>query len=365
MRIAVNARSILLASRTGIGRYTYHLLDTFGQMASSHQFWIHVPKKIWDTKRNLPHFDSPHLVVKNDYFGLGLRGADVYHYPSPGPIDRKDSKIIVTIHDLVYKMYPQSHTQETIDATEKYMQQIVGKADHLIFISRNTQEDFRRHFDFPQEKTSVVYNGVDHKLFFNLDQGQKQEAKALLEIKGIKDPFILFIGTLEPRKNLAGLLEAFAALKKRKTFKGKLVVVGRKGWMHEPTEALMETLGIKQDIISLGYVTDEELRSLYSLAEVVVFPSFYEGFGFPIVEAFCCGAALVTSNNSSCGEIAGDAALTIDPHSSHEIANAIAQLLEDKVLSQQLRQKAIARSKEFSFINTAGQTLKVYEKSVV
>jgi glycosyltransferase involved in cell wall biosynthesis len=363
MRIAINARSILLSNRTGIGRYTYHLIDHLGQIDSRNEYWLHVQKKFWDTKRKVPPFPYINTHIKKDFLGLGLKGADVYHNPSPGPLN-ESAKIVVTVHDLIYKAYPQSHTQTTLDLTEKYMQETIKKADHIICVSSNTQEDFHRFFDFPQEKTSVIYNGVDHNIFYALDMSQKEAAKALLAQKGIKEPFILFTGTLEPRKNLANLAEAFAGLHQKGKFKGKLVVVGRQGWMHQPTEELIDRLKIREEMIHLGYVSDEDLRCLYNLAEVFVLPSLYEGFGFPIVEAFCCGAAAVVSNNSSCGEIAADAALTINPQSVLEIKQAIEKILEDKNLNQQLRQKALKRAQDFSFMKTAQETQKVYEQVV-
>jgi glycosyltransferase involved in cell wall biosynthesis len=366
MRIAINARSILLANRTGIGRYTYHLIDALAKIDSHNQYWLHVQKNLLDFKRRSPQFSYPNVIIKKDSLSSSssLKGADIYHNPSPGPLDIQGIKTVVTVHDLIYKMYPQSHTQETLDLTEKYMQEIIKKADHIICISKNTRDDLHHCFNFPQERSSIVYNGVDHQVFYRLDEQGKQQAKKLLAEKGINDPFILFTGTLEPRKNLAGLLEAFADIRRRNKFAGKLVVVGRKGWMHEPTDELLNRLDLEKEVIFLGYVSDEELRCLYNLAEVFVLPSFYEGFGFPIVEAFCCGAAIVTSNNSSCGEIAGDAALTIDPKEPSQITQAITQLLEDRDLNEKLRHKALARSKQFAFDKTAQETLKIYEKLV-
>ena len=140
--------------------------------------------------------------------------------------------------------------------------------------------------------------------------------QASLRNLGIDKPYVLYVGTIEPRKNLTGLLESFALLKSRKVFQGQLVVVGMKGWMVENTGELIKKLGIGQDVIFTGFVSDEQLRQLYNMAELFVFPSFYEGFGFPILEAFCCGVPVISSNTSSCGEIAADAALTIEPQDS-------------------------------------------------
>lgn len=366
MRIAINARSILSINRTGIGRYTYHLIDSLGNFDRANQYWLYVQKNFWDTKRKTPNFSYPNFFIKRDFFGLGssLKGADVFHSPSPAPLDVQCQRFIVTVHDMIYKTFPQSHTQETIELTEQYMKQAIAKADHIICVSQSTRQDLHRFLDFPKEKSSVIYNGVNHDAFYVLDRAARERAKELLAHKGISEPFILFTGTLEPRKNLAGVLEAFAHLRQNNKFNGKLVVVGRKGWMHQPTEDLMDRLNLRSQVIFLGYVTDEELRCLYNLTEVFIMPSFYEGFGFPILEAFCCGAPTITSHSSSCGEIAADAALTIDPHSSSEIAEAIVKLMENKTLKEQLSHRALLRAKEFSFLKTAQETLKVYEQVV-
>ncbi|MBF0489120.1 MAG: glycosyltransferase family 4 protein [Candidatus Omnitrophica bacterium] len=366
MRIAINARSILLSQPTGIGRYTYHLIDSLGAVDPVNQYWLYVQKKFWDTKRKLPKFSYSNFSVKNDFFGRGaqqcLKDSDIYHSPSPELLSVVGSKIVVTIHDLIYKTYPQGHTSETIDLTNQYMSQIVKRADHIICISQNTRDDLHRFFDFPEGRSSVIYNGVNHQKFYCLEGMERQEAKSLLVQLGVFEPFLLFVGTIEPRKNLSGLLEAFSYLRQKKQFNGKLVVVGMKGWMTESIAPLIERLGIKEEVVFLGFVSDDQLRVLYNFSEVFVFPSFYEGFGFPIVEAFCCGAAVVTANTSSCGEIAADAAFCVNPEDIIQMAEGITQLLENKKFNQDLRQKGLLRAKEFSFLKNAQQTGCVYEE---
>jgi glycosyltransferase involved in cell wall biosynthesis len=158
------------------------------------------------------------------------------------------------------------------------------------------------------------------------------------------------------------LLEAFALLKSRKVFHGQLIVAGMKGWMVENTTALIKKLDIEKDVLFTGYISDDQLCRLYNMAEMFVFPSFYEGFGFPILEAFCCGAAVITSQTSSCAEIASDAALTVDPKDTTAIAQAMEQVLTNKGLKESLRKAGLKRAQEFSFADTARQTLSVYQQ---
>jgi glycosyltransferase involved in cell wall biosynthesis len=157
-------------------------------------------------------------------------------------------------------------------------------------------------------------------------------------------------------------LEAFKLLKERGRFSGQLVVVGMKGWMMDNLGEKIKSLDLENDCVFPGYVGDKELASFYNCAQVFVFPSFYEGFGFPIIEALSCGTATVVSNATSCGEVAADASLLIDPSDSQAIASAIARIINDKELNDRLKRKAVERAKVFSFQNTAEQTLEVYQQ---
>ena len=195
-----------------------------------------------------------------------------------------------------------------------------------------------------------------------MDEKEQELAGNFLRTCGIERPFILFVGTLEPRKNLPNLIRAYHLLKAQKRFTGKLVVAGMKGWLTEELFALLKELRLEKEVRWLGFVSNQALRYLYNTTAVFVFPSFYEGFGFPLVEAFSCGAAVVTSNVSSCPEVAGDAALQVDPSHPEEIALAIQRILNDPVLKKDLQEKALRRPREFSFRKTAEQTLAVYEE---
>ncbi len=366
MRVAINCRSFLNKKYTGIGRYAYNLVKSLSEIDNGNQYLLYVRKKLFDPKRRTPQIPAQNFSLKIDYFNNGLDktlgGVDVYHSPSPEKLLIEGPKIIVTIHDLIHLAYPQGHTSATIEATQRHMQEIVKKSAKIICCSQNTADDLKKYFDVSADKIRVIHQGVDKNIFYPLSGGEQGLAQDVLRARAIQEPFILFVGTLEPRKNLNNLLRAFFFLKERKKFSGKLVIVGMKGWMGESAAYFIEHLGLKNDVICLGYVTDEELRVLYNKAQVFVFPSFYEGFGFPIVEAFSCGAAVITSNGSSCAEVAGEAALTVDPYQPKEIADAMAKILEDKDLSNILKQKALKRAEFFSFRKTAEETLQVYRQ---
>lgn len=356
MRIVVNCRSIMLSNRTGIGRYTYNLLDQLGQVDVSNQYYLYAQKKLFDFKRKMPHFRYSNFKSSINYFNGNIPRAEIYHLPCPADIEKFDGKVIVTIHDLIYKTYPQSHTQETIDLTEKYMQGIVKRADKIICTSQSTRTDLHRFFDYPQMKSCAILNGVDNRIFHPLENYQITQNK-FLDNKGIKGDFLLFVGTLEPRKNLFGLLEAMKVLKTTLP----LVVVGMQGWKSDDVLLKVKQMGLEEQVIFTGFISDQELNFLYNTCKVFIFPSFYEGFGFPIVEALSAGACVICSSNSSCGEIAGDAALLIDPHDPVDIAAKIKSVLDDKTLLAAYKLKGVHRAEKFSFKQTAQRTYNVYQ----
>lgn len=367
MRIAINCRSFLNRNYAGIGRYAYNLVKTLSEIDHDNEYWLYVQKRYFDFKRRVPRVSAKNFDVKIDWLNRGidhiLKPIDIYHSPSPDYLNIKEAKIITTVHDLVYKTYPQGHTPQTCETTDRQLTLIVEKADRIICCSKNTIKDLCHYFpEVNKKKIRLVYQGVDKSVFYPLPESELKRAQAVIRRKGITSPFILFVGTIEPRKNLQNLLRAFSQLKRKGRFPGKLVIIGMTGWMVEEVRRALKEVNLTTQVVFLGYVSDETLRYFYNLAEVFTFPSFYEGFGFPIVEAFCCGAPVVCSNVSSCPEIAHDAAVMINPNVPEEIADAIYKITDDKKLKVKLKEKAIARAADFSFLKTAQETLEVYKE---
>jgi len=367
MRVAINCRSFLKKQYTGIGRYAYHLVKSLCDIDHDNDYQLYARKAFFNLNKKLPNFSTANFVSRIDRFNRGpaktLKDVDVYHFPSPGPLDApENAKIVVTVHDLIFKTYPEGHTQQTIEAGQQQFEQIRERASKIICCSQSTIDDLKKHFKVPDEKIVLIYQGVDKEIFHRLDKEEGWIADQSLKEKGIKTPFILSVGTIEPRKNLINLIHAFQRLRIEGKFLGNLVIVGMKGWMRDSIGALVGELKLTEHVIYLGYISDRQLCYLYNKTEVFVFPSFYEGFGFPIVEAFCCGAPVVTSNISSCPEIAGNAALTVNPSSPGDIADAINRIIGDADLKGQLRSKGQKRADNFDFDKTARATLKVYEE---
>lgn len=366
MRIAINCRSFLLKGYTGIGRYAHNLVKSLAEIDHENEYLLYAPKKLLDLKRRLPKINAKNFYSKYDCFNQGatkiLKNIDIYHSPSPDFLPNVNARIIVTVHDLIYKVYPQGHTDETIEKTEEHFQQLITKADKIICCSQNTMNDLKRFFPVQENKACVIYQGVDKHVFRVLNKDEQEAADKILVERGIQFPFILFIGTIEPRKNLSNLIKAFYILKKEEAFDGKLVIAGMQGWMQENIAKVVDDYDLKKDVLFLGYLSDFELCVLYNKAQVFAFPSFYEGFGFPILEAFCCGAAVVTSKTSSCGEVAQDAALQVDPHNAMDIADHMRKIIQDKKFADELKKKALTRAQDFSFEKTAQETLEIYKE---
>ncbi len=366
MRIAINGRSFLKKNMTGIGRYAFNLVHSLGEIDRENEYWLYVRKRAMDFRRRTPRFPFKNFKVKADYFNRGagavLRGADIYHSPSLDFIDFTEGKVIVTVHDLIYKVFPQAHTPQTRDVSERQMQEVVRKADHIICCSRVTANDLMRYFPVDQGRLSVIHQGVDKTIFFPLQGQSLDAARRAVQAKGVTGPFLLFVGTLEPRKNLVHLLEAFELMKGRGIFNGQLVVVGMPGWMMGQVETRLSGMKTRADIFFPGFVSDEDLRCFYNCADIFVFPSFYEGFGFPVLEAFCCGAPVITSRGSACEEVAAGAAEMIDPESPEAIAEAVRRIMQDQEHRRRLKAAALKRAEDFSFRKTAEETWRVYQK---
>ena len=367
MRIAINCRSFLNKNYTGIGRYTSQLIQSLSEIDQTNQYLLYTPKRFFSPQKKFPRIPARNFFLKIDRFSRGVDKTvgmmDLYHSPSPETLPHLNAtKIVVTVHDLIFKTYPQGHTPSAIAAAEDQFRGILEKAAKIICCSQSTLNDLHHYFKIDPKKTDLIYQGVNQNDFYPLDEKEEKLAEQTIRSKGIECPYILFVGTIEPRKNLRNLLAAFSFLKNGKKFLGKLALIGMQGWMSDDLGGLVNQLGIQEDVVFTGFLSNQELRYFYNKAQAFVFPSFYEGFGFPIAEAFSCGAPVVTSNVSSCPEIASDAALKVDPSSPEEIAQAIHRILEDTVLRNELKEKGFRRAQQFTFLNTARETLKVYEE---
>lgn len=350
MKIGIDIRSTL-KQKTGIGQYTFNLINNLAEIDSLNKYYLYSRKKIIDRKRKLPKIPGKNFHHRVDYFSFGpekmLKDVDIFHSSSYDLNKPKHAKLVLTIHDVIHKIYPQAFNPETVEFIDKQLKRIISYVSWVIADSLTTKEDFLKWFSFDGDKIKVVYPGVDK--WFSPSEQERERC-------------ILFVGTLEPRKNVANLVRAFHIIKKEQHLPHKLIIIGMKGWMYEDIFKLVDKLGLSAEIVFKDYVPEEELRSWYRRSEVFVYPSLYEGFGLPIVEAFACGTPVVTSNTSSCAEIARGAALLVNPNNFEEISDAILSIIRDKNLCRNLIQKGSERAKQFSWRRTASEILSIFQE---
>src|SRR5438270_3553007 len=260
---------------------------------------------------------------------------DIYHGPDFAlpPIGRNLRKV-VTVHDLAFLDHPEYAVPSLAAYLKKVVPEAVQAADAVCTVSEEVNRTLIKHFQTPREKLTIIPNGVSPHFRRITDP---VILGATRNKYGLKHPLVLGVGTLEPRKNHIGLIKAFYTAQKKKKGPAMLALAGGKGWLYEETQQLVEDLQLEKKVRFLGRVSDLDLVALYSLADVFAFPSFVEGFGVPPIEAMACGAPVITSNASSLPEIAGDAALLIDPHNTGELSAAIMRILQDKSLQEKLR----------------------------
>lgn len=286
---------------------------------------------------------------------------DIFHSPHFVLPPQKFGKSILTVYDLGYFKRPDLRVNQS---PSKHDNQLLLKSlkrvDLIFAISQSTKYDLLEIFNLPENKVKVVYLGVDLNLFHRVNKDVQEKVMGKY---GIKEKYILYvIGNIGPRKNILGMVKAFRLFQNQIGFGYKLVLVGKLKGCRELVGKEVERYKIEDKVIFTDTVPDEDLPALMSGARLFVYPSFYEGFGLPVLEAMACGAAVITSNVSSLPEVVGDAGILIDPSSEEEIAEAMLKLASNEELCHVLSDKAQERAKLFTWQKTAEETLKAYDQ---
>lgn len=377
-KILIDAVS-LLSPLTGIGRYTYEISLRLQKLSQDkYEFFFNygfISKELYGQNLNqtlkqqkakkLQAFikKSPFLkkITRTLYAFIAKFHRvtyELYWQPSfiPNP-NIKAKKVICTIHDFSFLLHPQWHPKERIEYLQTHLY-LAKKADHIITGSNFTKQEIIRYMQIPNEKISVIYHGVDHKLYKPYPQNELQETKAKYDLH---EKFLLFVGSIEPRKNLLTLLKAYNLFSEEQKKMIPLILVGFKGW--ENREIMQEIEKNGEYIRYLGYVSDEELAHLYNLCTLFIYPSLYEGFGLPPLEAMACGAVVVTSNIASLPEVCGDAALYIEPTNPQDIKDKITLVMESETLKKELSQKSLSQAVHFSWESAVEKHFEIFLSS--
>ncbi len=266
---------------------------------------------------------------------------------------------VVTVHDLGYLTYPEAHRAADRRYLDWSTRWNAHQAAAVLADSQATRDDLLRAYGADAGRVHVVYLGRDEDLCREQDPAVLATVRARY---GLAERYLLYVGTLQPRKNLARLIAAFARLAAANGGDLQLVLAGRQGWLYDDLANQVNRLGLAGRVHFPGYVADQDLAALYSGALAFVFPSLYEGFGMPVLEAQSCGVPVMTSSNSSLPEVAGDAALLVDPHDVEAIAAAMARLASDPALRAELAARGLRNVRRFSGEKCARETLAVLEQ---
>ncbi len=360
LKIAINAM-LLSAPRFGIWTYIYNLIANLAAIdkKNSYEIFSGSSELDLDASPNFnvlkPPFDLPRPAARILWehfvqpFLINRGLPDVYHNPDHIlPLLPVKAKKIVTVHDLCFYKHP-----ETFSAAKRRYKKMMTpvslkRADRIIADSHSTKKDIIELFSIPEDRINVVHIGVN------------KDFKPLSGAKDHERPFILFVGTLEKRKNIEGLIDAYALAVKQEGISHDLVIAGRKGWLYDGIFRKVRKERLEGRVKFIFDISQEELPGLYSAAELFVYPSFYEGFGLPVLESMACGTPVITSNVSSLPEVAGDAAVLVDPKDTSTLAVKIAGVLKDPSLRRAMSQKGLLRARQFTWDKCARETLDVY-----
>lgn len=362
MIIAVNTRFLLKNKLEGIGRFTFETVKLLVTQHPEHTFIF-----IFDRKYDPEFVFAPNIIPVvippparhpvlwylwfewSIPFVLKKYKPDVFLSPDGYLSLRTNVPQIPVMHDLAFIHRPDDIGKLVRNYYNYYFPKFAKKAARIATVSEFSKQDIAKQYSISADKIDVVYNGVSNK-FFPLTETEKTAVKQ--KTTGGK-PYFVFVGALQPRKNIGNLLKAFDTFKQTDTQNTQLVIVGRKAWQTEEMDTVFEAMKYKNDVVFTGRLSDEDLSATIAASICMVYVAFFEGFGLPITEAFKCHVPVITSNTSSMAEIAGDAGLLVDPFSVQSIADALQQMANNADVREKLTQKAIERSEVFTWEKTA------------
>lgn len=375
INVAFNATS-LLAPLTGVGQYTRNLARELQRLSTIRLRFFYgyrwadeliSPEQtsqrtvaLMSRLRSLPGRSIRRAVQQAFFMKGGTSRIDLYHEPNFLPF-RFSGPTIITVHDLSHVRYPETHPTARVTLINRILPRALQYASHVIVPSSFVKQELIDIFRLPAEKVTATPEAA--RSIFR--PRTVDERRATLQHYGLFDRgFLLCVGTLEPRKNVEAALNAHALLSSAVRRRMPLALVGMRGWLTSRLESLMEGPMKRGEVLPLGFITDNELTDIYSACVALVYPSIYEGFGLPVVEAMACGVPVITSDASSLPEVAGDAAIMLDPADVQGISVSMLRLIEDHSHWEDRAAASIAQASKFSWTRCAHQTLGVYQTAL-
>lgn len=383
MNILVDIRPLLDERYSGVAEYTFELLKALLQRDTENQYFLFY-NSFHNLEHRLPIFSQENVtmikmklpnkvlnypllkILHRPYLDrLAKTKIDIFFMPHLNfAAWSRSAKMILTVHDLSFVHYPRFFSlHKNIWHWLLAVKRLLRRAHHIVSLSENTKQDIVAYGKVSSDKVSVIYSGIS-EVFRTIDADDNQ-LQAIKEKYQLPSRFLLFLGTVEPRKNLQTLIQAFAMIKSQAGYEDlHLVIAGGRGWKADPIYRTAKNSPYRQFIKFLDYVPAEEKVYLYNLATVFIYPSFYEGFGFPPLEAMACGTPTIVSNVSSLPEVVENAALMIDPYNTAALSRAIISLLEDERLAQHYTEAGPQQAALFQWDKAAGAYLELFKKIV-
>ena len=380
MHIGINAQLLSLGQNYrngGVSRYIRYLLTELARRPGSHEYTVFVNgqevaeqlqarhPQITYVSASWPE-SQPAARVAWEQFSLPTllrqRHIEVLHSPVnvlPARLP-PSCATVVTLHDLAFLRFPAVLTRAKRLYHRTFTIRSLRRATMLITVSDSTKQDAHELVGIPTEQMQTVYPCIDERFSNVLEEEQIKEFR---EQKGLAEGYFLYLGTLEPRKNIPTLIEAYARLRQKYKVREKLVLAGGKGWLYDEIFAKVQQSGMQSEVVFPGFVSDSEQARWYAAASAFVYPSLYEGFGIPVAEALACGIPVVTSNSSSLPEAGAGIALCVDPLDAEAISEAMQRTISDPGLRERGRVAAPAVAQRFSAAAMAEQTVAVYEQA--
>lgn len=372
MHIAIDVRSLVEGRHSGVEEYTIHTIDALSRVGALHTYHLfynsakqaHLPKfreNVVVHPFRYPNklFNTSQLLFKRPCWDtlLPVR-PDVVLIPNPhiAPIS-SNVPFVTTVHDLAFQRFPEFLTsRRRIWHVAIQPRIVMQRSRHIIAVSQHTKEDIIRMYHVSPERISVVYSGVADEAF----ESTPVDVQRVRRRYALPEQFILFLGTLEPRKNISSVLDAFTGI--AHTIPHHLVIAGERGWKNKRLLASIVTSPSRDKIHTIGFIPEQDKAALYAAADVFVYPSFYEGFGFPPLEAMLAGTPAVVSFNSSLPEVVGEWATLVDPYHTPQLASVLQEMLRTPSRVPESVREAIR--KKYSWNRAATQTLKILESVV-
>jgi glycosyltransferase involved in cell wall biosynthesis len=371
MKIGFDARLFQRAKLGGMGRYLLTLITKIREIGPEHELFLFENSLNIDQKYMVesPKIRKVRFSMRGDILNLWeqlrlpyeIRRScvDVFHSPANTLPLVQPRPHIITLHDTLLMESDEDETSSFLFYTRKVIPIGLKRAKKIITISENSKKDIIKHFGIPPERIKVIYQGID-PAFRKINDGA--ELARVRSKYGIKGKYVFIIGSLGPRKNTRRIVRVFHALKREKKIEHQLVICGLNEEAINEFKKIASDAGMSHEIVLTGFVPNEDLIRFYNGAELALYISLYEGFGFPIIESMACGCPIIASNISCMPEIAGEAAVLVDPTTDSQILEEMYRVLTEESLRAEMREKGLKRARMFDWNRTAENTLAVYEE---